>query len=185
VTARWTDNASNETGFKLERSGNGVEYVEIATLGAGVVSHVDNGVFASSNYYYRARAYNSVGNSGYSNVAFVTTPAAPALAPPAAPSSVSARNDANGTATILWGDASTNESSFEVRREKWDARKSAWIGLTTAGTLPANVTSMVDMSGSGTYRYSVRATNSGGASSLAGPAAVTVTGGASKGKSGK
>ncbi len=187
VTARWTDNASNETGFKLERSGNGVDYVEIATLGAGVASHVDNGVIASSNYYYRVRAYNSVGNSGYSNVASITTLAAPAPAPapPAAPSSVSARDDANGTATILWGDASTNESSFEVRREKWDSRKSAWIGLTTVGTLPANVTSMVDMSGSGTYRYAVRATNSGGASSPAGPAAVTVTGGSSKGRSGK
>ncbi len=184
VTTRWTDSSSNETGFKVERSRNGVDYLEIATLGAGVATYVDNGVIASSNYYYRVRAYNSVGNSNYSNVASVTTPAVPAP-PPAAPTSVSASNDGNGTATIQWGDASTNESSFEVRREKWDSRKSAWGGLTTVGTLPANVTSMVDMSGSGTYRYTVRATNLGGASSLAGPAAVTVTGGSSKGRSGK
>jgi len=184
VTAKWADNSSDETGFKLERSGNGVDYTEIATLGAGTTSYVDNGVIASSNFYYRVRSYNSVGNSSYSNVASVTTPAVPP-APPAAPSSVAAQNDANGTATVLWGDASVNETGFEVRREKWDSRKSVWTGLTTVGTVPANVTSMVDMSGNGTYRYSVRATNTGGASGLAGPAAVTVTGGSSKGKSGK
>ena len=186
VTAKWADNSTDETGFKLERSGNGVNYTEIATLGAGTTSYVDNGVIASSNFYYRVRAYNSVGNSSYSNVASVTTPAVAILTPvPAAPSSVTALNDANGTARIVWGDGSTNESGFEVRREKWDSRKSTWTGLMTVGTAPANVTSMVDMSGNGTFRYSVRATNSGGASGLVGPAAVTVTGGSSKGKSGR
>jgi len=184
VNAKWTDNSGDEIGFKLERSGNGVDYTEIATLGAGTTSYVDNGVIASSNFYYRVRAYNSVGNSTYSNVASVTTPAVPP-SPPAAPSSIAALNDANGSATVMWGDASTNESGFEVRREKWDTRKLAWTGLTTVGTVPANATSMIDLSGSGTYRYSVRATNAGGVSGLVGPAAVTVTGGTSKGKSGK
>jgi hypothetical protein len=41
------------------------------------------------------------------------------------------------------------------------------------------------MCGNGTYRYSVRAVNAAGASRLAGPAAVTVTGGATRGNSGK
>ena len=184
VTVRWSDNSANETGFKLERSGNGVNYSEIATLGAGTTSMVDNGVVASSNFYYRVRAFNSVGNSAYSNVATVTTPAVSA-APPAAPSSVAARNDGDGSATVTWTDASTNETGFEVRREKWDAKRSAWSGLTTVGTVPSGFTSLDDMSGNGTYRYSVRAVNSGGASSLAGPASVTVTGGATRGNSGK
>jgi peptidyl-Asp metalloendopeptidase len=184
VTARWTDNSSNETGFKLERSGNGVDYVEIATLGAGTTSYSDNGVIASSNFFYRARAYNSAGNSAYTNVASVTTPVVP-LSTPAAPSSVNARNDANGSATVLWADASTNETSFEVRREKWDTKRSVWSGLTTVGTVPSGFTSLDDFSGNGTYRYMVRALNSGGASGLAGPAAVTVTGAPTKGKSGR
>jgi len=184
VTVRWSDNSANETGFKLERSGNGVNYSEIATLGAGTTSMVDNGVVASSNFYYRVRAFNSVGNSAYSNVATVTTPAVP-VPPPAAPSSVAARNDGDGSATVTWADASTNETGFEVRREKWDTKYSAWSGLATVGTVPAGFTSLDDMSGNGTYRYSVRAVNSGGASRLAGPASVTVTGGATRGKSGK
>ena len=184
VAVKWVDNSDNENGFRLERSGNGVDYTEIATLGAGIVSFADNGVVASSNFYYRVRAYNSVGNSAYSNVLSVTTPAVPSL-PPAAPSSVAALNDGDGSATVTWTDAATNESNFEVRREKWDAKRSVWTGLTTVGTLPANVTSMVDLSGNGTYRYSVRAVNNGGASGLAGPAAVTVTGAVSKGRGGK
>jgi hypothetical protein len=49
----------------------------------------------------------------------------------------------------------------------------------------SGMTSIVDVTNSGTFRYSVRAVNSGGSSSFAGPAAVTVTGGRTKGKSGK
>jgi hypothetical protein len=182
VTVRWADNSSDEAGFKVERSGNGVDFTEIATLGAATTSFVDNGVVASSNFYYRVRAYNSVGNSAFSNTASVTTPAVPAPAP-AQPTSVAARNDADGSATVTWIDASTNETGFEVRRETWNAKRKVWGSATTVGTVPTGLTSLDDMSGNGTYRYSVRAVNSGGASALAGPAAVTVTGGPTKGKS--
>ncbi len=184
VTVRWADNSGDETGFKVERSGNGVDFTEVATLGAATTSFADNGVVASSNYYYRVRAYNSVGNSTYSNTGSVTTPAVPAPAP-AAPGSVSARNDADGSATVTWVDASTNETGFEVRRERWDTKRKVWTGLTTVGTVPTGFMSLDDMSGNGTFRYLVRSVNSGGASSLAGPAAVTVTGAVTKGKSGK
>jgi hypothetical protein len=184
VTVRWSDNSANETGFKLERSGNGVDYSEIATLGAGTTSRVDNGVIAGSNFYYRVRAYNSAGNSAYSNVATVTTPAA-SVPVPVAPSSVAARNDGDGSATVTWTDASTTETGFEVRREKWDAKRAVWSGLATVGTVPAGYTGLDDLCGNGTYRYSVRAVNAAGASRLAGPASVTVTGGATRGNSGK
>jgi uncharacterized protein YunC (DUF1805 family) len=184
VNVRWSDNSGDESGFKVERSGNGVDFTEIATLGAGTTSFADNGVVASSPYFYRVRAYNSVGNSPYSNTGAVTTPAVP-TPPPAQPTSVTARNDADGSATVTWADASTNETSFEVRREKWDAKRSAWTGLTTVGTVSSGFTSLDDVSGNGTYRYMVRALNAGGASGLAGPAAVTVTGAPQQGKSGR
>jgi peptidyl-Asp metalloendopeptidase len=186
VTVRWTDNSGDETGFRLERSGNGVDFSEIASLGAAATSFVDNGVVASSNYYYRVRAFNSVGNSVYSNTGSVTTPAVPAPAPeptpaPAQPSSVAAKNGADGSATVTWVDASTNETGFEVRRETWDAKRKVWKSLITVGTVPSGFTSLGDMSGNGTFRYTVRAVNSGGASGLAGPASVTVTGAPTKG----
>jgi hypothetical protein len=183
VTVRWSDNSSNETGFRVERSSNGVDFVEIATTGAGVTSYANSGLAARTTYYYRVRAYNSAGNSGYTNTGSLTTP--DALLPPASPSSVAAKDNANGSATVAWLDASSNETSFEVRREKWDTRKLVWGGLTTVGTVPSGTTSLVDVVNSGTFRYTVRAVNGGGASAAAGPASVTVTGGSSRGKSGK
>ena len=184
VTVRWADNSSDETGFRLERSTNGVDFLEIATMGAGTTSYSNSGLAAQTTYYYRVRAYNGSGNSGYSNTGSVATPQV-ATPPPAAPESVAATNNADGSATVNWADASNNETSFEVRREKWDLRKLAWGSATTVGSVPTGVTSLVDMTNSGTFRYTVRAVNSGGASAAAGPAPVTVTGGSSRGKSGK
>jgi peptidyl-Asp metalloendopeptidase len=176
VTARWTDNSNDETGFKIERSSNGVEFVEIATLGAGATSYFSNGLTALTTYYYRVRAYNSAGNSSYSSIVSVKTlEAAPAA--PAAPSSVSAYDGGDGSATVAWADASSNETGFEVRRETWDAKRSVWKGLTTVGSVPSGITSLVDLAGKGTYRYTVRAVNAGGGSGYAGPARVDVTGG--------
>ncbi|MBE2216549.1 MAG: fibronectin type III domain-containing protein [Opitutaceae bacterium] len=73
-TLTWADNSTNETGFRIERSTNGSTFTEISTVGANVVSYVDAGLPNSTTYWYRLRAYNSAGNSGYSNVATGTTP---------------------------------------------------------------------------------------------------------------
>jgi len=174
VGLSWTDNATNESGFKVERSPDGVTYVEIASLGTDARSFTDVNVSAMSRYYYRVRAYNSAGASAYSNSVSATTPDVPPP-PPAAPSSVAASNNGDGTAVVSWVVGSTTASSFDVRREKWDSRKSLWSGATTAATVPSSVTSIVDSTGTGTYRYFVRASNAGGASAYAGPANVTVT----------
>lgn len=182
ATVRWSDNSSDETGFKLERSGDGVTFTEIATLGAGTTSYSNTGLAARTTYYYRARAYNSNGNSSYSNTGSTTTPdvapAAPAAPPPpAAPTSPTAANNANGSATVRWTDASSNETGFEVMRESWDAKRKRWFGARTVGSVPTGIASMVDLSGPGTFRYSVRAVNSGGASAYVGPVQTSVTGG--------
>jgi PKD repeat protein len=65
VTLKWTDNAGNESGFKIERSADGVTFTEIATVGPNVVTFAQGGVKKTT--YYRVRAYNSAGNSAYSN----------------------------------------------------------------------------------------------------------------------
>jgi len=63
----WQDNSPNETGFKIERftSATGV-WTEIATVGANVtLSKIGKtGNFTTG---YRVRAFNSAGNSAYSN----------------------------------------------------------------------------------------------------------------------
>ena len=74
VDLRWTDTATNESGYRVERSTNGSTFTQIATPGADTVSYSDATVLANKQYYYRVRAYNSAGASAYSNTAKVKTP---------------------------------------------------------------------------------------------------------------
>jgi hypothetical protein len=77
IALSWADNSNNETGFRVERSGNGgTNWSEIAVVGSNVTGFTDNGLLASTAYQYRVRAYNSSGNSSYSNSAAATTGAA-------------------------------------------------------------------------------------------------------------
>ena len=75
VNLTWVDGSSDETGFKLERSTAGGAYVQIATPTANVTAYSDSTVSASTQYSYRIRATNANGDSAYSNVATMTTPA--------------------------------------------------------------------------------------------------------------
>jgi peptidyl-Asp metalloendopeptidase len=79
VTVGWTDNSTNETGFKVQRSPDGVTFTEIASVGADTRSYQDVSVSALTTYYYRVRAFNSAGGSAFSNTASVKTPAKAAL----------------------------------------------------------------------------------------------------------
>jgi hypothetical protein len=69
ISLSWVDNAGDETGYKLVRSSDGTNWTEIASLGSNATSFTDSGVVAGQSYYYRAYAYNSAGNSAYSNTA--------------------------------------------------------------------------------------------------------------------
>lgn len=74
IDLSWSDNASNETGFKIERkTGAGGAWSQIATTGANATSYSNTGLSASTQYFYRVRANNGAGDSGYSNEANATT----------------------------------------------------------------------------------------------------------------
>jgi len=73
IKLTWSDNSDNEDGFKLERKEEGGTYAEIKTLSANTTSYTDTGLKPNTKYYYRIRAYNSVGYSDYSNEANATT----------------------------------------------------------------------------------------------------------------
>lgn len=78
VNLSWTDNASTETGFKVERKiGTGGSWSEVASLAANTTAYTDYGRTASTEYVYRVTAYNAGGNSSYTGEATATTPASP------------------------------------------------------------------------------------------------------------
>ena len=74
INLTWTDNSSNETGFKVERSPDGSTWTQITTTAANATGYNDTtGLTANTTYYYRIRATNSAGDSSYSNTANTTT----------------------------------------------------------------------------------------------------------------
>ena len=75
INLLWTDNAGNEDGFKVERCSGQTctNFVQIATVGSDVNSFANTGLTKNTMYRYRVRAYNTGGNSGYSNIASVKT----------------------------------------------------------------------------------------------------------------
>ena len=80
IDLSWTDNASDETAFRIERctGASCSTFAEIAVVGANVVSYQNTGLTASTSYSYRVRAYHGGGTSPYSNIATaVTEPSAP------------------------------------------------------------------------------------------------------------
>lgn len=68
VTLSWTDNSSNETGFKVKRNG-----AVIATVSANVTTYTDNGRTPNTTYTYTVCATNAGGDSDDSNSIDVTT----------------------------------------------------------------------------------------------------------------
>ena len=76
VALTWQDNATNETGFRIERcAGPGCSgFVAIAAPGPNVTSYQNVGLAAGTSYSYRVRASNAAGNSSYSNTAAASTP---------------------------------------------------------------------------------------------------------------
>lgn len=74
INLTWADNSNNETGFRIERkTGDGGTYSEITAVGANVTGYDDAGLNPATLYYYRIKAYNPAGSSGYSNEAGATT----------------------------------------------------------------------------------------------------------------
>jgi len=113
IDLTWQDNSDNESGFSIERrTGSGL-YSQVATVGAGVTSYSDTSLSGDTTYYYRVKAYNTAGDSAYSNEASATTlppsPAAPILKSPASGSTVSSR-----TPRLEWN-ASTGATEYGLQ----------------------------------------------------------------------
>ena len=79
INLSWTDNSTNESSFLIERSIDNTNFTQIASVAVNVTSYPSTGLAATTPYYYRVRASNSAGASGYSNTASATTLAAPTI----------------------------------------------------------------------------------------------------------
>jgi hypothetical protein len=71
VFLQWSDNSNNEDNFLVERGTDGVNFSQIDTTSADIFWYLDNDLSVGT-YYYRVRASNLFGNSGYSHTASST-----------------------------------------------------------------------------------------------------------------
>ncbi|MFI5908503.1 fibronectin type III domain-containing protein [Dactylosporangium sp. NPDC051541] len=72
----WQDNATDETGYRIERcQGVGcTAFAPVANTGAGATTFTDTGLARNTSYTYRVRAFNAGGPSAYSGAVTVRTP---------------------------------------------------------------------------------------------------------------
>ncbi len=74
INLSWTDNATNETGYKVQRKTAVVSFTDVGSTGADMSTFSDLGLTNNTAYTYRVYAYNSAGNSlQYSNEITITT----------------------------------------------------------------------------------------------------------------
>jgi alpha-tubulin suppressor-like RCC1 family protein len=71
INLSWIDNSNNEDGFEIERRiGEYSNWIQIATVGSNAVSYSDTELTFGITYYYRVRAFNTIGDrSSWSNEA--------------------------------------------------------------------------------------------------------------------
>lgn len=159
----WTDNASNESGFRIERSATSSgPWASAGTVGPNVAVFYDWQAPAPENQAcYRVLAYNSYGDSESSNV--------PCTARPAAPTGLVAT--ASGSDVDLsWTDNSSVENGYQVQR--WTSGAGPFD---VVATLPANATTYHDPGlADDVYWYQVKATKDGGTSGSSNNATATV-----------
>ncbi len=118
IRISWADNSNDETGFVLQfavsDSAIDGDWTNIATLGAGSESYSHNGLSPESTYWYRVRAYNSAGSSGYSNSDWATTEPVPAEIPDLALADNSDRAIVSGTYVAT----QTREGAYQTITEQ-------------------------------------------------------------------
>ena len=156
IDLSWTDNSDNEFGFEVERSGDGVNWELINTTGSDVTTYSDTGLSASTTYYYRVRAFNGTGSSGYTNVSSATT------------------DEGSG---ITLGAVGYKERAIKMVDLDWSGATTANVDIWRNGelviTVPNNgfYTDVLGKTASGAYQYQV--CEEGGTTACSNTATVT------------
>lgn len=168
VQLDWTDGATTETSFEVERASGGGAFTNVQILSANTTAWTDTGLSPGTHYAYRVRACNTSGCSGWSNTGTATTPGA-TPSTPAPPTGLAAIASDTSTVDLTWTDASASETSFEVERA------TSGGPLAAVQTLPANTTAWTDtgLSPATDYAYRVRACNGNGCSAWSPEAKVS------------
>jgi hypothetical protein len=150
VDVAWTDNADNETSYRLERAPDnaGVPggFGSAVTLGADVTTYRTTGLKSGTSYWFRVRAQNAAGNSAFAPAVSVTTML------PVPPSDLAVRAYLIGTqrnAELTWTPGS--EAKIDVWRAgtkfKSSINNTSPLNYTSGGALGLSVSYQICLVG--------------------------------------
>jgi hypothetical protein len=97
IDLTWLDLSADETSFVVQHSLDGSSWSDIATLAADTEAFTHNGLAPESTHFYRVRAENAAGSSGYSNTASDTTQPLPASVDDTATGDVAIQGTVSGS----------------------------------------------------------------------------------------
>lgn len=76
IDLAWADNSTAEDGFGIERAlGGSGSFAQVGEVGIDTTTFTDTGLSSDTTYDYRVFAFNSAGDSAFSNIASATTDA--------------------------------------------------------------------------------------------------------------
>lgn len=142
IDLAWTDNATNEAEFRIERSSDGgAAWTEIARLPANSAAYADLGLAPRTVYSYRIRAVNSGGASAWAGPASATTRVRAWSSLPTGPSARfdhAAIYDPVGQRMIVFGGHTAGGTANDVWELTLPSLGSpTWNQLTPSGTPPS------------------------------------------------
>ena len=163
INLTWAASTDNVgvTGYKVERCSGAAcaNFVQIATP-TGITFN-DTGLTASTPYSYRVRANDAAGNnSGYSNSASATTPAAADTTPPTAPTNLAATAASATQINLSWTASTDNVGVTGYKVERCSVAGCAnFVQIATPTGITFNDTGLT---ASTSYSYRVRANDAAG-----------------------
>ena len=157
MTLEWTDNATNETGFRILLSTAADGPATMLAVPAGTITFTAADLLPNSQYYFRVQAVNGALTGDLS--AQVNDRTLSTATAPATPTSLVVASKTANSVTLVWKDNARNEDNYLVERSD-----SAAVVWTQIGSLPFNSTTFTDatVAANTTYGYRVKATNATG-----------------------
>jgi chitodextrinase len=153
IRLTWTDSNKNETGFRIERSTDGVTFAQIATVGADVTTY-QNAVTACARYYYRVRAIAT--ETRYRPTPPWRSTVATDTIPPSQPGFLTASAVSCSQINLSWG-ASTDACGVSIYRLYRNG--AFWKDVASSTTSTADT----GRAGGTAYTYTVYAVDTAGA----------------------
>jgi hypothetical protein len=108
VSLSWSDNSSDETGFKVQRKQGAGAWATVHTNSAGDNAYVDTTVAEGQTYQYQVLATNAAGDSTASNELSIDLPLV-------APSGVTIATNSASSLQLQWVDQSSVSDTFDIQ----------------------------------------------------------------------